>query len=141
MTDTALPVRGGSPALLRHPFPNGCPSAYFRGATSARNAFYAEPDISVNTMLSWSDKLQVQEAFNLSHVDEGPLSSRHRAAGNACGAACIRSAFPFHHNCTAVLGVPTIRYVEIEVTQLGSKGKIAVGVVHGQHAMQVWLKP
>jgi hypothetical protein len=84
-------------------------------------------------------RVQVQNAFLLSHVDEHAVPSWQRAAGNSCGAACMRSAFPFSRSSTSVLGVPTIRYIEIDITKLGSKGKISVGVVSSKYAIQ-WMR-
>lgn len=139
--DTARPVVGGSRPLVvgaQTPGAGGGQSIYYRGAATTRNAFYAEPDISVNPMLAWNHKAQVKDAFLLSCPEKAP-PSRQRAAGNACGAACVRSAFPFSHCSTSVIGVPTIRYMEIDITNLGSRSKIAMGVVHGQQAMQ-WMR-
>ena len=135
--DTAKPVVGGSPPLVVGAKTPG-QSDYYRGAATTRNAFYAEPDISVNPILAWNHKAQVKDAFLLSCPEKAP-PSRRRAAGDACGAACVRSAFPFSHCSTSVMGVPTVRYMEIDITHLGSRSKIAMGVVHGQQAMQ-WMR-
>lgn len=138
--DTVRPVMGGAPRLIggEKPIPGGGQCGYYRGSATIRNAFYAEPDISVNPMLAWNHKAQVKDAFLLSCPETAP-PSRQRTAGNACGAACIRSAFPFSHCSTSVIGVPAIRYMEMDITNLGSRSKIAMGVVHGQQAMQ-WMR-
>jgi hypothetical protein len=54
--DTEQPVSGGAPPLIvRGKRPSAQPQ-YFRRAVKARNAYYAEPDISVNPMFAWNHR-------------------------------------------------------------------------------------
>lgn len=104
-------------------------------------SFFATPDRSCNPIFAWNSGMQLRHGFILRpDPDTDASASPHGGGGRRrVAAAVVRRTFPFSHTGTALVGAPSVRYIEVEVLTLPETGRVNVGVVLDRAHMH-WMR-
>lgn len=133
--DTAGGIQGGAPPLPPRVSPGTAPSPahcegqrYKRSRVCRGNGGMLEA-FSCNTMLAWNQQVVVSDAMT--------LSTEASRSPSSVSAAIVRNAYPFNVPGTSVIGLPSIRYMELTIDASCTDPYVALGIVHESTATKL----